>query len=274
MVAQSAAEVIVVDFSCPEAAGDWVASNFVSARVVSVEGQKHFSNWKARNAGAAIATSEVLVFVDADTVLADGAIDRLAERLPDGVYGYFDRETSKAFNQGGPVLGANQLKGFHVVPAEAFGRVGGYDEVLEGYAAGADTDLEERLLMIGLVKHVLDPLLIESVINHDAASRTEHHSQSIGMSYGAGLLYRAAKRVLLRAGGHSELPLPTRQQLYDAARRAVSALGSERDRVSLDLKLGREPVLMPRQLGYERGSQTVSLRVELSLQDKLTDLPE
>ena len=61
---------------------------------------------------------------------------------------------------------------------------------------------------------------------------------------------------------------------HDAARRAVSALGSERDRVSLDLKLGREPVLMPRQLGYERGSQTVSLRVELSLQDKLTDLPE
>ncbi len=42
----------------------------------------------------------------------------------------------------------NQLKGFHVIPAPAFRRLGGYDEVLEGYAAGADTDLEDRLSLI------------------------------------------------------------------------------------------------------------------------------
>lgn len=274
MVAQQAQEVIVVDYSCPEGTGEFVAANFPSVRVVSVEGEKHFSNWKARNTGGSAAPADVLVFVDADTKLADGAIEWLAENLPEKAYGFFDRKTSSSFSQDGPRLAANQLKGFHVIPTEAFRRVGGYDEVLQGYAAGADTDLEERLLRIGLAKHVLDPRIIESIIQHDAASRTEHHAQPIRMSYGAGLLYRAAKRVLLRTGGAVELPLRSRQQLYDAAIKAMSALRPGRDRVSLEVMLGQDAVLMPRQLGYESGVQTISFRVEVSLQGKLSKIPE
>jgi hypothetical protein len=82
-------------------------------------------------------------------------------------------------------------------------------------------------------------------------------------------LYRAAKRVLLRTRGDVELPLRVRQHLYEAAVKAMSALGSDRDRVSLTVTLAEDPVLMPRQLGYERGTQTVSLRVEVSLEEKL-----
>ena len=117
MVAQGANEVIVVDYSCPEETGEFVTANFPSVRVVSVAGEKHFSNWKARNAGASIASSDVLVFVDADTILADGAIAWLSENLPVRAYGFFDSKTSRAFNQGGPRLASNQLKGFHVIPA-------------------------------------------------------------------------------------------------------------------------------------------------------------
>ncbi|HYX46166.1 MAG TPA: glycosyltransferase family 2 protein [Sphingomicrobium sp.] len=274
MLAQRADEVIVVDYSCPEGAGEFVASNFPSVRVVSVPDQEHFSNWKARNAGAAVASSDVLVFVDADTILADGAIDRLSTDLPLRTYGFFDSKTSRAFNDGGPRLASNQLKGFHVIPSAAFRRAGGYDEVVEGYAAGADTDLEERLQIIGLGRNALDGALVESVIQHDAASRTEHHAYPVRTSYAAGLLYRAAKRALLRARGSVELPLKLRRQLYAVAKDAAKALGSRSDSVGMTVVLGKDPILMPRQLGYERGVQTLSLRVEVSLEGKLAEIPD
>lgn len=68
------AEVIVVDFSCLQGTADYVRSHFPSVRVVAVEGEAYFSNWKARNAGAAVASSDILLFCDADTVLAESAI--------------------------------------------------------------------------------------------------------------------------------------------------------------------------------------------------------
>jgi glycosyltransferase involved in cell wall biosynthesis len=273
MVSQGA-EVIIVDYSCPQGTGEFVTDNFASVRLVSITGEEHFSNGKARNAGAAVASSDMLVFVDADTVLAEGAIEWLSEHLPGHAYGFFDQKASRSFNRGGPRLAANQLKGFHVVPAPAFRRVGGYDEVLEGYAAGADTDFEERLAHIRVVGRPLDPQIIESVIQHDAASRTQHHAQPISTSYCAGLLYRTAKRILLRLQGQVELPLLTRQHLYDAAREAALKLGSKGDRVGMNVTLEQIPILMPRQLGYERGVQTLSLRVEVSLENKLAKIPE
>jgi glycosyltransferase involved in cell wall biosynthesis len=274
MVGQGAKDVIVVDFSCPQGSGGFVSANFPSVRLVPVEGQKHFSNWKARNAGASAAGGDVLVFVDADTLLAERAIERLSESLPENAYGFFDQKTSRSFNRAGPRLAANQLKGFHAVPAEAFRRLGGYDEVLEGYAAGADTDLEDRLGMIGVHGHLLEPALVASVIEHDAASRTEHHAEPVKTSYCAGLLYRSAKRILLRMRREAELPLKTRQQLYEAARTAAQGLGVTADRVGMTFTLDRQPILMPRQLGYERGVQSLTLRVEAALEGKLDAIPE
>lgn len=274
MAAQGAKEVIVVDFSCPQGTGEFVSANFPSVRLVSVKGQTHFSNWKARNAGASVAGGEVLVFIDADTLLADGAIERLSQGLPQKAYGFFDQKTSRSFNRAGPRLAANQLKGFHVIPADAFRRLGGYDEVLEGYAAGADTDLEDRLGTIGINRHLLEPALVESVIEHDAASRTEHHAQPVKTSYCAGLLYRTAKRMLLRIQRNVELPIKTRQHLYEIARAAAENLGAKADRVGMNVTIDQQPVLMPRQLGYERGTHSVTLRVEVALEGKLDSIPE
>jgi hypothetical protein len=271
MVAQACNEVIVVDYSCPQGTGKFVSANFPSVRLLSVEGQQHFSNWKARNAGAAAATSNVLLFVDADTLLAPGAIEWVATHLPPRTYGFFDSQTSREFNRGGPRVAANQLKGFQIVPRAAFQRVGGYDDVLEGYAAGADTDLEQRLSMIGLRRRPLDPSIVKSIIQHDASSRIEHHAQPIRRSYAAGLLYRAAKRTLLKINRTVELPIALRRNLYRAASEAASNLSPDQGRITMHVKIGQEPILMPRQLGFERGRQTVSLKLELSLEEALTE---
>lgn len=271
MVKQACKEVIVVDYSCPDGTSAFVAENFPSVRIVTVEGRKHFSNWRARNAGAAASTSDVLVFVDADTILADGAIDWVAANVPPRTYGYFDTPTSRKFNPNGPRVAANQLKGFQVVPTAAFRRAQGYDEVLEGYAAGADTDLEQRLGMIGLNRRPLDAGIVQSVVHHDAASRTQHHAQPIGTSYAAGLLYRSAKRTLLRLSRRAELPLPMRRSIYKAAAEAALRLTPDQASVHLNVQLSQEPILMPRQLGFERGHQSMSLRVEVSMQDPLSE---
>lgn len=274
MMALGASEVIVVDYSCPQGTADYAATNFPSAKVVSVPGQEHFSNWKARNAGAAVATSDVLIFCDADTILADGAVEWLSENLPERSFGFFNSKTSRAFNQVGLRLASNQLKGFHVIPAAAFRRLGGYDEVLEGYAAGADTDLEERMTLIRCARFPLDACIIESIIQHDTPSRTQHHAYPVKTSYAAGLLYRAAKRALLGIRGRVELSPATREELYRAAKKAAGALGPEKDRVTLSVNIGRHPIMMPRQLGYERGVQTVTLKVDISMQDVLDKIPD
>lgn len=271
MIAQSAHEVIVVDYSCPQGTGEFVSANFPKARLVSVPGQEHFSNWKARNAGAAAAQSDVLIFVDADTILADGAVEWIDANIPPRTYGFFDTPTSRAFNPDGPRVAANQLKGFQVIPNRAFRRLGGYDEVLEGYAAGADTDLEHRLSMVGFGRRALDRRIVDSVIQHDAASRTQHHAQPIRTSYAAGLLYRAAKRTLLRMNRQVELPLGVRRNLYQAAAEAARGIRPDQGRVVMHVRLGQEPILMPRQLGFERGRQTLSLQLEISMEDALTE---
>ena len=271
MVAQPCNEVIVVDYSCPEGTGKFVSENFPSVRLVSVEGQDHFSNWKARNAGAAIATSNVLVFIDADILLAENAIEWISANVPPRTYGFFDSPTSRAFNRGGPRLAANQLKGFQVVPTPAFRRAGGYDEVLEGYAAGADTDLELKLSMLGLRRRALDPGIVKSVIQHDAPSRTKHHAQPVKSSYAAGLLYRAAKRTLLKINHRVELPIAVRRSLYRAASKAASSLRPDQARITMHVKIGQEPILMPRQLGFARGQQSLSLKLELALEEVLTE---
>lgn len=274
MLLQDGEEAIVVDYSCPEGTGDYVQKHFPAVKIVRVVGETYFSNWKARNAGAAVAASDVLIFCDADTILADDAVAWLDSHLPQKSFGYFDRSASARFNKARLRLATNQLKGFHVVPTAAFKRIGGYDEVLEGYAAGGDTDLEERLSRLGLARFALDPSIIESVIEHDNADRRKHHRDSVPISYGAGLLYRAAKSALLSIRQRLELPLATRQNLYNAARSAASALGSSQDSVSIIVSVGTQPILMPRQLGYEAGTQGVSIKVEVSLENKLDVIPD
>ena len=144
MLAQDA-EVIVVDYSCPEGTAEFVEREYPRAKVVRVEGEKGFSNWKARNRGAQAASGDVLVFCDADTILVEDGVQKLAQALPPKTFGYFKRGATERFNKAGLRLGSNQLRGFHAIPARAFRRLGGYDEVLLGWGAGGDTDLEERL---------------------------------------------------------------------------------------------------------------------------------
>ena len=273
MVRQDGAEVIVVDYSCPEGTADYVEEHFPSVRVVRVEGESGFSNWRARNRGAEVASSDVLVFCDADTILAEDALKALSATLPPRRYGYFSREATLRFNKSRIRIGDNQLRGFHVIPAPAFRALGGYDEVLEGYAAGGDTDLEERLALRGIQRFELGEGMVDHVIEHDHETRFTFHRDPISVSYAAGILYRRAKLALLRTVKQPNLDLPARQNLYAVARKAASAIPAGKNVATMNVTFENQPVGMPRQLGYSRGTQTVSLTVRIALEGKLDKPP-
>jgi hypothetical protein len=268
MVDQGSAEVIVVDFSCPQGTGAYVAKHFPSVRVVSVEGQRFFSNWKARNAGAAAATSDMIIFCDADVMLAKNAVDWIAGNLPDNALGHFTNESAQKLEKKGRgrkrALAFNQLKGFHVVPTAAFRAVEGYDDVPQGYGAGGDSDLVLRLRLYGLEAYPLPVSIIDDVIEQDRAARMKHHGQRLAVSYCAGVLYRAAKFELLRLTGRSELPLKARINLYRKSLAAARRFGRGQPTTNVSVDLHTVPVLMPRELGFSKVRRRVSLNVELT----------
>jgi len=273
MLAQDA-EVIVVDYSCPEGTAELVERDHPQAKVVRVEGEQGFSNWKARNHGAAVATGDMLLFCDADTFLAKGAVQTIAKTLPEKCFGFFSRFATEKFNRTGTRLAKNQLRGFHVLPTSVFRALGGYDEVPEGYAAGGDTDLEDRMIRRGLKNFELGEGIVEDVIEHAPETRFTHHSDPIAMSYASGLLYRRAKLALMNQLRKPNLPLKMRQDIYAAARKAATDIAAGKPTASLSVAFERRVIGMPRQLGFEQGEHTASIVVRINMKNKRDRPPE
>lgn len=273
MLEQPNSEVIVVDYSCPQNTADYVTKHFPAAKVVKVQGKKTFSNWAARNLGAAEATGDVLIFCDADTILKPDALGWIDQHLGPRMFGHFDRMGTTKFNKARLRLGFNQLRGFHAIEHEAFRKFDGYDDILEGYAAGADTDLELRLRLLGYKALILDPGIVERVIEHDNDDRFRNHNVKIKTSYAAGYLYRKAKENLLRLNRRPNLPLPVRNNLYAAAKKVAAELEDGKSVVRLNVEMNKEDVGMPLQLGFKRAKVVVGMSLTLVGEGPVASIP-
>lgn len=273
MLEQRGSEVIVVDWSCPQNTAAYVAGHFPAVKVVKVEEQPVFSNWAARNAGAAQATGEFVIFCDADTKLRPNAIDWIEANVPPRAYGHFDRQGTSQFNTTKLRLGFNQLRGFHVLARQIFNRFGGYDDVLTGYAAGADTDLELRLGMFGFKRVVLDPLIVEEVVEHGNEDRFRNHKVPIKISYAAGYLYRKAKTALLQIRRRPNLPRPFRQQLYTAALKAAEKLDADNPSINFRVSVEKDMIGMPLQLGFRKAQFNMVIDLSITGLGAVEDIP-
>lgn len=264
MVAQDDAEVIVVDYSCPNGAAQFVIENYPSVKVVRVEGEEGFSNWRARNRGAQVAIGDFLIFCDADTVLAPDATAQLSKAVGKGQFGFFQFQATQKFNVPGERLSNNQLKGFHVVPTPAFRAAKGYDATMGGYAAGGDTDLEDRLLLRGLRSVGLKSAIIERVVEHDDSERVKFHPRPVGYSYAAGLFYRRAKQALMYLSKRPDIPAAAKTSIAAAAQAAAEKLMAEGGkRAQVNVVAINEPLRMPRQLGVSNGTFRITLKLEI-----------
>jgi hypothetical protein len=159
--AQRDVNYVLVDYSCPQAAGKWVRENCPLARVVEVSGEKVFHLSKARNIGAKEADGDVLCFLDADVVPSFDFSDRLELLMQPGSF-------------------ATCLKhsGMLCVWKDDFDRIGGYDEGYVGYGY-EDYDIKYRLWYDAALQHVELPESLFKGLHHSHAARTQNYSLSM-----------------------------------------------------------------------------------------------
>jgi GT2 family glycosyltransferase len=223
---QDAAEIVVVDYSCPQRSGEWVEQTHPGVKIVRCEGKAHFRIAEARNLGAAASTAAWLCFVDADVLLMPDFLSKLSALLHRE--SYFRSE-----------LGASaDLMGTVLIPREAFESVGGYDEAFEGWGA-EDYDLYLRLQSAGLNQAVYPSHLVRP-ISHDDSMRTRHaRIPERVLGWNVNRFYIETKMGIRKMVG-KELPLASRRALYAHIRSAVLA-GADEPEVRVEFALGSEP---------------------------------
>ena len=141
MLDQPGGSCVVVDYSCPDGAGDWVEANHPSVRVVRVPGQSRFNASAARNIGARHVDAPWICFVDSDVVLEPGFTAALLATLePGGFYRVWSDDRG--------------LGGTFACARSDFERVGGYDEVYPCWGE-EDNDLYDALQFVGVEQRSL-----------------------------------------------------------------------------------------------------------------------
>lgn len=260
MMAQPDSEVIVVDFSCEQGTAAYVRARHPAAVVVEVPGRNYFSNWEARNRGAAAARGEWLVFVDADVTLNRGCTSWLNDHMKPGLYAKFrPGQELQRHKSTTSAISLNNLQGFLVVQKTVFERVGGYDELLRGWGAGGDVDIQNALRVARVGKLFLPEYVVDSVVEHGDDQRFAHTGGSFRNTFVQNLIYRELKRFLMPILG-VPITLDTRQKVYAAAVKAALTARGRSDTARADVILSRRPVEMRRRLGHPNSEIQISLR--------------
>jgi glycosyltransferase involved in cell wall biosynthesis len=235
-IAQVDCETIVVDVDCPDGTAAAVARDFPLARVVTLQDGSFLNVARARNRGAAAATGEWLIFLDADILVATDFVTRLQPRLKPGTIFRFG--PSK-----GRVTGTN---GSCILHRDDFAAVGGYDEAMECYG-GEDNDFYFRVELLGLSVEMLDLGLIDAVVPHDDAARvrfTRYRSKVQHQRLNSAYIY--VKGTLLRQLGAHGLSEAQCKQLYGLIRGVVEQAGDDLEKpIHFTLDLPPDPGFMP-----------------------------
>lgn len=165
-VAQNMAEVLVIDYNCPQNTEKFIQS-IKNNRVACFKEPVAADAWnlsKARNAGWRHAETDILLFLDADTILKPGFLDDALSKLKEDET-FVSGLTREPWNGCGCLL----------VYKSDFERVRGYNELMEGWGF-EDIDMYGRLKAAGLEHKNFDPALIEN-LPHAAATRNEFHGR-------------------------------------------------------------------------------------------------
>lgn len=201
LIAQAPAEIILVDYGCPDNTADWVEEYYPTVKVVRITDDPGFCLPRARNQGAAHASAPWLCFIDADIQVKEGWLTWLQENLQDGYFYRASRENGKQLQE---------IAGTFICARSDFDAIGGYDEAFRGWG-GEDIDLYARLPLQGHVQPAYYPHQFVEPINHADDERTTFHPiKNIQIQSLINSCYVKAKTHLL-LNGVRDIPFATRQ---------------------------------------------------------------
>jgi len=168
-------EYVVVDYDCPEGTAEWVKSRPDDrVVVVKIHNRPFFNQSHSRNLGARAATGEILVFIDADTILQPGFLSSVRRTLRRNSFMTTSMVLAgeKDYGSGAGLMGYGGIIGCWKKDWEA---VRGFDETMVGWG-GEDDDFRRRLRGRGLTPLLFDLTLCRAM-DHDEASRTEFYQE-------------------------------------------------------------------------------------------------
>lgn len=156
--------LVVVDYSCQDECGHWVAKTFSPRDAVPcyVPGKRWFNKSEAHNAGARLAIemgATILCFVDADTIIKPGFSDWVVKRVSPGRFCIANTHPD--------------LTGFLGTTPEDFTGVNGYDGSYDSWG-GEDLDMRIRLRLAGCNFGIAPENALEP-IEHSDAERTANY---------------------------------------------------------------------------------------------------
>jgi glycosyltransferase involved in cell wall biosynthesis len=207
MLRQPGSSCVVVDYSCPDGAGDWVEANHPQVRVVRVPGRSRFNASAARNAGARHADAPWICFVDSDVVLEQGFIEAVLPTLqPGGFYRAWSDDRG--------------LGGTFVCSRTDYDRAGGYDEVYPCWGE-EDNDLYDALEFLGLEARALPASMIRHLAHDDDARTRFYPVADRILGHAVNRVYRIVKWDTARLR-RELLNLDMRRSLYDKIAEVVT----------------------------------------------------
>ena len=222
---QGLAEVVVVDYDCPQNTAAYVEARYPFCNIVSVtNGGEGFNLSHARNIGAQHSKGDMLLFFDADIIIADDFLDNLLFPFDEDVFGVYD-------DRYGP-----SLRGSCIVKRDDFFAVDGYDELLAGYE-GEDLDFYMRLRNLGLRRITLSSENINEVIGQDSEERMRYREPNVKRSFLRGRLYQHAKEMVLRSTHTNVLEIRHRRGILDAVNKQLQRVYDGAGEFNLTIEL-------------------------------------
>jgi glycosyltransferase involved in cell wall biosynthesis len=234
MVKQSNAEVIVVDYGCTQGTTDWVQANFPQVKIVRVDDDMGWSAARARNLGAAKATTEWLCFIDADIILKADLGLWVSHHACDGFLYQADPMPSP------------DAKGTAICQRDAYLKVGGYDEAYRGWFP-EDGDFYDSLVDIGIKRAGFSANFLVPIAHGDEerALGNPEEMASREQSMRTALVYRMAKKDIVRLTG-KVLALEVRKNLLQNIMAQVKKFHASAQlqdgQITLSLNQGMTPV--------------------------------